>query len=127
MLDVEEGEDRWSTGRRHGNGERVMDDVGAVETLAKLPRTERGAAHGQQPPRDRHGRPVPRRDDRLEAVGRVRREGWHDCLVVVLADPRQRTTELASVRFAPARDPGDQREQRQGHAHGAILGGRGHG
>ena len=122
MLDVEERQHRRPLGRRHGHGERVVDDVGALHPLAQRAGPHGGPPHRRQSPGDRRRRAIPRRNDGLEPAAGIRRERGHERLVVVLADTCECAAELARVRLAPAGDAGHERQERQRDAHPRILG-----
>ena len=106
VLDVEEGQHGRPPGGRHGDGERVVDDVGALEVPSRRSRPEPGAPHRAEPPRRRRRGTVSRGDDGPEPVAGVRRERGHERLVLVLPDPREKARELSRVPLLPPEIPG---------------------
>src|SRR6185436_4101253 len=122
VLDVEEGQHGRPPGGRHGDGERVVDDVGALEIPSRRSRPEPGAPHRAEPPRRRRRGTVSRGDDGPEPVAGVRRERGHERLVLVLPDPREKARELSRVPLAAPRDTRDEREHAErdaGHVRGS--------
>ena len=113
-----------TVGRRDpgdGDGQRVVDEIRAPELCAQGSRAQGRAPHGEEPAGSGRGCAVASRDDGREAAACVRSERGDQRLVVVRPPARQRAAQLAGVRLAPARDPGNERQERQAHAHRRIL------
>ncbi len=124
VLRVEQRQHGRTAGGRHGNGERVVDDVGLFETAPERTRTQPGRRHRPQPAGDGRRSPVPRRHRRPQAAARVGCKRRDEGLVVVPPDPGQRSRELARVGLAATRDPGDEGEQAERdarHVRGSSL------
>ena len=113
-------EDRRRRGRARGardhDGQREVDGVEAVEPPRDPAAGEPAPRHRSHASRSRAGRPVLAHDLGREAVDVVGDRGQEDAVLVV-AHPPERPDELARVRLASARDPGDEREQADPDAH----------
>ena len=119
VLDVQQRQHGRAVDGRHRDRERVVDDVGALEEPAELRATVAAAIARSRPGVDVEARyPVA---TTVVALRPVRCQRGDDRLVFVRPDTRQRPAQLARVGLAAARDPGDERQERQRDPHPAIV------
>ena len=124
MLDVEEGQHGRPPGGRHGDRERVVDDVGALEIP---PRRSRPEPARFPIARSRPGVVVEARytggdeRDRSPSPASGASMGT-SASYSVLPDSREKARELSRVPLAAPRDTGDEREHAErdaGHVRGS--------
>ena len=121
VLDVEEGQDRRPVHRRDGDGEGIVDDVGAGQPIGEGAGAHRGARHRAKTAGDRRRGRVAGRHDRLEPAAGLGGERRDEHLVAVAADAGERAAELPRIRLRATGEPGHEREERQPDSHAAIV------
>jgi hypothetical protein len=117
VLYVEERQDGRTRHPRDRNRERIVHHVGCLELGSESAWTDSRRRHRTKPSCGCRGGAVLGRHDRRNGAASIRGEGRHERLVRVTSHARESVCKLTHVRFAPARNPRDERQHAEGDTH----------